>query len=581
MLPSTHSKQEANEHGDLGRSPLKWNGGNSLHGPTNTSLAKYPAHAFNRDRSRIEPMHSPSKRTKFSTFTDGFYSPQQIPKNRSIQATQRDLGRGRLNSGRISQDSIHTSGALRKQYLAERDTVNSLRRGLPPHGPPSGRFAQKLPSRQSRETSDYDETISAERGVRWSRTPPPLSLDPEGSNEVPLPPTPDPPRNRSPGTIRKDREELFGSGRRKPKRKHGSLSYDSSSEPSPGLQKTYSIRSNEAPNYYPSSSVRIKDRFRNTFVEHREALRREIQILEDELIIERRKSSIVKYSSPKLGNVRDLLGFISQCLSSNDQATRTEAIGPDLRHEYLQSLNVRPLEVLNTHHGLRQFCHLSFASNNTPDPHMNRRVFKGYSDKNLLQFRISVDVVGNKGPTVEKLRIECSDWGLSELGQPLRKFSRERNVSKAIHAISSFSDLAQARAKLWADLRHQFSQLTTSKTYESTDLLGIPVSNISKASRRKLVENLSKRVITFRGRNISASSSSVDAELSLGWHIHFDATGEARSHIFASVKALSNVMVADEGKITEQVSTLLNMLVAEYGILEGTSKLLKAFFHTS
>ncbi|KAJ6256119.1 ATPdependent RNA helicase [Drechslerella dactyloides] len=536
-----------------------------------------------KDNPREGTMHSPAKRTKLSTFNDEFYSPRHTPKTRSTHIIRRDFSASVLNSTRISRGPAHVGGAPRKEYLTESDKLNTLRdsnqtlRDSTVRDPVSKYSIEKLPPRQQRSVLDYEGAMSTERGMRLSRTPPPLSVDSGGLNEVPLPPTPEPPRDRSPGTIRKEREEIFGSGKRKTKRKHGATSHDSSSEQSLGLPKTNSARSTEAPSYYPNSTARIKDKFSHTYIEHREAIRREIQILEDELIIERRKISIKKYSLPTKGTTRDITGFISQCLVSNDRATRTVTSNDsESEPEYSQVPSALPLEVSNPLHGLTQFCRLSFASNAT-NPYQGRRVFKGYSHQSLLHFQILVDVLVKESPTIEKLHIECSDWGLPELGHTLRKFSRERNVSKVVYAISSFSELAQARAELWAGLRHQFSQFAIPEKRESARLPGISNLNGSRYNRRKIVENLPKRSITFRGRNTFASNS-IDTELSLGWHIHFDATGEARSNIFANVKVLSHVLAIDEAK-TEQVSTLLNMLVAEYGILEGTSKLLAAFFH--
>ncbi|KAK6539830.1 hypothetical protein TWF694_008676 [Orbilia ellipsospora] len=563
----------------------------------NASLSERSPHFSKRNQQLIDPTNPPFKRPKISSFGNSIHTPQE---NKNGQYLRTVLSDASGFNPDFHHNSLHASlpnGSARKHYLKESGNVNSLRdfsekpqfqgaRGVPP----KIGIAKLLPVDRYRGGVGFTHSNPGETGAPFSRTPSPSGIQGYEDSEPVLPPTPERPRDRSPGSKRRDFEAIFSSGSRKTTRQI--ILDHSHSNP---YQALSIVRIDGVPPIQRNIPIggslsRRTNKARDTLVERRNALQKEIKTLEDELLIEVRKNSIKRYLQSNRTNT-DISKTITDFLKVNNESVSLKvATASKSEKEAFASLSVLPLKDKHWLPLAQLFCPLRFTkhgANTSPSTSrssvlaQNARVIQGFSHESLFHFRFIVFLTKFENPEICELNIECSDWARRELGPSLQKFSDERNILKSLYAMSSFMRVARHRAKVWASLREKFSHLDALQNHpHEVNLMldGVGSKESPLVDRRRLVTNLSRRIIKFRGIHVSDVSDPVLREISLGWHINIDNTGEAHSHVFTVVKLLSYVTDVDEATVAQQTSSLLNALISEYGIMEGISRLLEGLF---
>ncbi|KAK6525064.1 hypothetical protein TWF281_011944 [Arthrobotrys megalospora] len=549
-------------------------------GQNGLTTAPFAEYSSKRDRQMFPFTNSPSKRTKLSGLFNGRRN-QDL-----VMAKDPDSGETGLYRS-AAQLSDVDKGLLRKNYLGDSGKANSLSgkmRLVSGVDAVTEATAEKLSISDRREGPDSRDGLTAVgRGTRLSRTPPPFSVEFDDPAESPLPPTIKE-RHASPDTIKRGLEEIYSSGKRKVH--HERIEHRSTPDWSPTRKPRSNASRDTTDHYFPAASTGIKDKVYRTFLEHRDALQREIGLLEDELAVEKRKALVNKGSKASTLTPDHVSAFIMQCLNINDEEiTRNIAVVQGIEEAELDPRNKPQRGKISSQHGMKDFCALTFTDYNATalipnSDSINQRFLQGYSHENLLHFKTTMEILPTAGPVVHHLKIECSDWARTELGQALSKFSMEQNISLALYSISSYATLARRRAETWVMLQSRFSKFIPVAIYSEANLK-VPLPKVSedrpKIGRRLLVANLPRRKLTFRGRNaLSNTQTSTEAEVSLSWHIDIKATGESYSDVSANIKLLPGD--ADEIRVTQQMSNLFKALVGEYGFMEGASRLLETIF---
>lgn len=495
-------------------------------------------------------------------------------------------GSDEIELSRNTQLSDANKGPLRQNYLKDSDKGNNLNGMMRPAtgvDAVTEATAEKLTLSDRREgPTNLGDLPVADGSIQLSKTPPPFSVEFE-ANESPLPPTIRQ-RHASPDTIKRGLEEIYSSGKRKTHRERVELG--STPEWSPTRKLRLNAPRDPTDHYYPAVSTGIKDKGYRMFLEHREALQWEIRLLEDELVVERRKALVGKGLEATVSTPDEVSSFITQCLDINDEEiTRNVAAVQSARELDIDLHHKLPRGKISSQNGMKDLSALTFTEYNTTaqtpnSGSLNLRFLQGYSHENLLHFKATMEVLPIGGPVVNNLKIECSDWARTELGQTLSKLSMERNISIALYSISSYATLARRRAECWVLLQSRFSRFIPVATQSEPSLRpSRPLEDGSKVARRLLVANLPRRKMTFRGRNaLSNTHTSAEAEVSLSWHIDIKTTGESYSDVSANIKLLPGD--ADEIRVTQQMSNLFKTLVGEYGFMEGASRLLGTLFGT-
>ncbi|KAF3907350.1 hypothetical protein AA313_de0202698 [Arthrobotrys entomopaga] len=586
---------------------------NSTYNSMNTSFAERSPHFTKRNQQLIDPTDPPFKRPKISSFDNSIHA---VQKNRNGQYLRTVLATG-FNPD-PHRDSFHAAfpnRSARKNYLKESGIINSLRdfgentqfRGA--SGATLKLEAGKLPPiDRYRSGVGFTHSNLGESGTPFSRTPSPSVTQGYEDSDPALPPTPERPRDRSPGSKRRDFEAIFSSGSRKINRQTGSDHRRGSPYQTPGVGGVDRGTLLQPKNSDEDSLSRSTNKARDTLVERRYVLRREIKALEDELLIESRKDNIKRYLKPNRINTdisktmytslsSQISPHISNALSvsstgflkiNNENVAVKAATLSESDIGNVISSSILPLKTKFWLPLAQLFCPLSFtkhdantppSTSRSPIPTHSHQIIQGFSHESLLHFRFLIVLTKFEKPEICEINVECSDWARRELGPSLQRFSNERNILKSLYAISSFMRVARHRAEVWASLRQKFGHLDIlqNHAFEVNSMANnAKPEECSPVDRRQLVTNLSRRIIKFRGIHISDEFALT--EISLGWYIKIDSSGEAHSHVFTVAKLLSCVNDVDEAKVAQEISDLLNALISEYGIMEGVSRLLESLF---
>ncbi|KAK6497342.1 hypothetical protein TWF481_011755 [Arthrobotrys musiformis] len=553
----------------------KPNAKNDHDGSVATSFAEHPS---KRDQQPFQFNNSPAKRAKLSSSVNPLF----------FKKTPQIVGAGGGDETGLFHNAqlVDTSKkSLRRNYLEDGDKGNSFSGSMRLTGEANAvteAITEKLTISNRREgPGNQDSSSIVDRGRRLSKTPPPFSIEFEDSNESPLPPAIKQ-RHASPDTIKRGLEEIYSSGKRKAH--HERIDFGSTPDWSPTRKQFFDEVRDPIDHYYPAASMGTKDKGYRMFLERREALQQEIRLLEDELVVEKRREAVGKGLKETVATPDEVSSFITQCLALNDEeVARNVAIIKGARELEIDLRHKSPLENGPLQHGMKDLSALTFTDYNTSARVPNsdslcRRFLQGYSHESLLHFKATIDVIPNSGPIVNSLGVEYSDWARTELGPTLSKLSAARNISIALYSISSYADLAKRRAECWIILQSRFYKFIPVAT--QSDLIIKPPrlpEGGSKIGRRLIVANLPRRKMTFRGRNaLSNTQNSSEAEVCLSWHIDIKPTGESYSDVSASIKLLPDA--ADEILFTQQMSNLFKALVGEYGFKEGASRLLGTLF---
>ncbi|KAK6332209.1 hypothetical protein TWF718_002734 [Orbilia javanica] len=514
---------------------------NAKSGRSGSMTASFTDYPSKRDRQQLHFTNSPAKRAKLSSLPEGANSILYRKTNQSPVT-------GPFHNAQLSDANKEPS---RKSYVKDSDNGNNpsgLMRSAAGIDAVTEATAEKLVLSDRREGLANPGGLSVvRRDIRLSQTPP-FSAEFEGTNESPLPPTIKQ-RYASPGTIKRGLEEIYSSGKRKVPRERDFEGF--TPEWSPTRKPRPSTSRDTKDHYYPVVSTGAKDKGYRMFIEHREALQREIRLLEDELVVERRKDLVGRDPEVTASTPNQISGFITQCLDINEEeVTRdvftiqsAEGLGAELPPKLLRGK-------ISLQHGTKDLSALTFTEYNTTarasdTSSLNHRFLQGYSHENLLHFKATMEVLPTACPIINSLKIDCSDWARVELGKSLLKHSMERNISVALYSISAYATLAKKRAECWVLLQNRFSRFTSIPNQPELNLKpSISLDVGSKIARRSLVANLQRRKMIFRGRNsLSNTDISSEVEVCLSWHIDVGDTGESHSDFSANIKLMPGANV--------------------------------------